>query len=113
MATLTLHYENARQAQQLFDNDSNNLRLLQSELEVQVTSREGWIKLEGEQESIDRAKEVFGSLQSLVDSGQHPSKHEFVQAVEMVKDNGADALKSLGEDRIPTSPRKAVSVALR
>ena len=81
MATLTLHYENARQAQQLFDNDPNNLRLLQGELEVQATSREGWIKLEGEQESIDRAKEVFGSLQNLVDSGQHPSKTEFVQAV--------------------------------
>ena len=108
MATLTLHYENARRAQQLFDNDPNNLRLLQSELEVQVTSREGWIKLEGEQGSIDRAKEVFGSLQNLVDSGQRPNKREFVQAVEMVKDNGADALKSLGEDRIPTSPRKAV-----
>ena len=108
MATLTLHYENARQAQQLFDNDPNNLRLLQSELEVQVTSREGWIKLEGEQESIDRAKEVFGSLQSLVDSGQRPSKREFVQVVEMVKDNGVDALKSLAEDRIPTSPRKAI-----
>ena len=108
MATLTLHFENARQAQQLFDNDPNNLRLLQEVLEVQATSRDGWIRLEGEQDSIDHAKEVFGSLQSMVDSGQHPGKREFVQAVETVKENGVDALKSLSEDRIPTTPRKAI-----
>ena len=108
MATLTLHYESARQAQQLYDNDPNNLRLLQVELEVQATSRDGWIRLEGDQNSIDRAKEVFGSLQVLLDSGQRPGKIEFVQTVETVKENGVDALKSLGEDRIPTSPRKAV-----
>ena len=108
MATLTLHFENARQAQQLFDNDPNNLRLLQEVLEVQATSRDGWIRLEGEQDSINHAKEVFGSLQSMVDSGQHPGKREFVQAVETVKENGVDALKSLSEDRIPTTPRKAI-----
>ena len=108
MASLTLHYENARQAQQLFDSDPNNLRLLKEELEVQATSREGWIRLEGKQDSIERAKEVFGSLQTLLDSGQRPGKREFVQAVEMVKDNGVDALKSLSEDRIHTSPRKAI-----
>jgi len=108
MATLTLHYENARQAQQLFDNDPNNLRLLQAELEVQATSRDGWIRLEGEQDSIDHAKEVFGSLQSMVNSGQHPGKREFIQAVETVKENGVDVLKSLSEDRIPTTPRKAI-----
>ena len=75
---------------------------------MQATSRDGWIRLEGEQDSIDRAKEVFGSLQSLLDSGQRPGKREFVQTVEMVKDNGVDALKSLSEDRIPTSPHKAI-----
>ncbi len=108
MATLTLHYENARQAQQLFGNDSNNLRLLKAELGVEATSREGWVRLEGKQDSVSRAKEVFGSLRDLLDSGQRPGKREFVQAVEMVKENGVDALKSLAEDRIPTSPSKIV-----
>jgi len=108
MATLTLHYENARQAQQLFDNDSNNLWLLKAELGVEATSREGWVRLEGKQDSVDRAKEVFRSLQDLLDSGQRPGKREFVQTIEMVKENGVDALKSLFEDRITTSPSKVV-----
>jgi len=34
-------------------------------------------------------------------------QREFAQAVEMVKDNGADELKSLGDERISTTPRKA------
>ncbi len=107
MATLTLHYENARQAQQLFDNDTKNLRLLQEQLGVQATAREGWIRLEGEQSSIDCAKEVFASLQQLQESRGRSRQREFAQAVQMVKDNGADELKSLRDDRISTTPRKA------
>ena len=107
MATLTLHYENDRQAQQLFDNDTKNLRLLHEQLGVQATAREGWIRLEGEQASIDCAKEVFASLQQLQESRGRSSQREFAQAVQMVKDNGADELKSLGDDRISTTPRKA------
>jgi phosphate starvation-inducible PhoH-like protein len=107
MATLTLHYENARQAQQLFDNDTKNLRLLKEQLGVQATAREGWIRLEGEQASIDSAKEVFATLQKLLEGGQRLRQREFAQTLEMVKDNGANELKSLGEDCISTTPRKA------
>ena len=48
MATETLHFENARFAQQLFNNEPRNLQSLESELGVKATAREGWIKLEGE-----------------------------------------------------------------
>ena len=51
MPTVTLQYESARQAQQLFDNNPANLRLLQ-EVEIQATSRDGWIKLK-EMKKID------------------------------------------------------------
>ncbi len=47
MASETLHFENARLAQQLFNNDIRNLQSLEHELGVKATSREGWIKLEG------------------------------------------------------------------
>ena len=62
MPTVTLQYESARQAQQLFDNNPANLRLLQEELEIQATSRDGWIKLEGNDENLTHAKDVFLSL---------------------------------------------------
>ena len=107
MASLTLHYENGRQAQQLFDNDVKNLRLLNVLLKVQATSRDGWIRLEGEEDSINQAKAVFESLQRSLDSGQRPNKREFLKAVETVGENGVEALKNLSECQITTTTRKA------
>ena len=47
MPSITLTFDSARQAQQLFDNDPQNLKLLKEQLEVNATARDGWIKLEG------------------------------------------------------------------
>ena len=59
MATETLHFENARVAQQLFNNEPRNLQSLETELGVKATSREGWIKLEGPADAIERAKHAL------------------------------------------------------
>ena len=106
MADLKLHYENARQAQQLFDNDPKNLRFLRDELKVIVTSRDGWIRLEGEPEDLEAAQHVFASLEELMKSGSRPRKREFEQAVHTVKQHGIDVLHSLNTQRIHTSARK-------
>jgi len=64
MASETLHFENARLAQQLFNNDPQNLKAVESQLGVKATSREGWIKLEGPAEAVERAKQLFPMLES-------------------------------------------------
>ncbi len=106
MAEITLTFDSARQAQQLFDNDPRNLNLLKEQLEVNATARDGWIKLEGEESAIAYAKIVFDSLREQLDSGQHPRQREILKAIQTVKENGADALKNLNTHRITTSPRK-------
>ena len=93
MPTVTLQYESARQAQQLFDNNPANLRLLQEELEIQATSRDGWIKLEGNDENLTHAKDVFASLKDQLDSGQRPRQRDLVKAIQTVKEDGGEALK--------------------
>src|SRR2546423_14708231 len=55
MASETLHFENARVAQQLYNNDSKNLQAIEQQLGVKATSREDWIKLEGDTTAIDRS----------------------------------------------------------
>jgi len=90
----------------LFDNDPQNLKLLKEQLEVNATARDGWIKLEGEEDALNRAKEVFYSLRQQLDSGQRPRQREILKAIETVKENGVGALKSLNTQRITTSPRK-------
>ena len=106
MAIVTLQYESARQAQQLFDNNPANLRLLQEELEIQATSRDGWIKLEGDDDNLAQAQDVFASLKDQLDTGQRPRQRDLVKAIQTVKEDGGEALRGLKSQTITTSPRK-------
>lgn len=106
MATETLHFENARAAQQLFNHEPQNLRLLENELGVKATAREGWIKLEGEAEAISRAKQLFVSLESTLRAGSPVRNREFAQALSVVKHEGAETLKDLTSQRVHTHERK-------
>jgi len=106
MPSITLHFDSARQAQQLFNNDTKNLRLLKTALGVDATARDGWIKLDGEEEALDRVRHVFDSLCEQLVSGNHPGEREFLKAIETVKENGTEVLKSLNTQRITTSSSK-------
>ena len=46
--TRTLQFESARALQSLYANDLKLLKTLEDSLGVKVTTREGWVKLEGE-----------------------------------------------------------------
>jgi len=107
MPTETLHYENARQAQQLFNHDAKNLKSIENELGVKATAREGWISLEGAEESVLRAKQLFMHLEHALLSGAPVGNREFAAALHVVKHDGIAALRSLHDDKILTSARKA------
>ena len=106
MATETLHYENARFAQQLYNHEPRNLAALETELGVKATSREGWIKLEGTAEDIERAKHLFTSLESMLKAGSPVKNREFTHALNVVKHDGATTLKDMVNDRVHTHERK-------
>jgi phosphate starvation-inducible PhoH-like protein len=107
MPSETLHFENARIAQQLFNNDPRNLQALEHQLGVKATSREGWIKLEGESDAIERARHLFLSLETSLKAGSPVRNREFTHALNIVKNEGVSTLKDLISDRIVTSDRKA------
>ena len=69
MATETLHYENARFAQQLFNHEPRNLQALETELGVKATAREGWIKLDGPAEALNAPNNCSFSLEILLKAG--------------------------------------------
>jgi len=107
MPTETLHFENARLAQQLFNNDSHNLQVLEENLGVKATSREGWIKLEGRAEDIERARQMFQLLEASAKSGSPVRSREFAHALDVIKHEGVSALQDLYAERIHTSAKKA------
>src|SRR5258707_884875 len=102
----TLHFENARLAQQLYNNDPRNLQALDDQLGVKATSREGWIKLEGETDAIERAKHLFLLLENSLKSGAAVRGREFSHALNIVRNEGVSTLKDLLTDRIQTSDKK-------
>jgi phosphate starvation-inducible protein PhoH and related proteins len=107
MPTETLHFDNARFAQQLFAHDAQNLKTLEELLGVKATSREGWIKLDGPEENIERARQFFLTLESTTKAGGALRSREFIKALDIVKNEGVEALKDLHAERITVSPRKA------
>ena len=106
MATETLHYENARFAQQLYNHEPRNLAALETELGVKATSREGWLKLEGTAADIERARQLFASLESMLKAGSPVKNREFTHALGVVKNDGAAMLKDMVSDRVHTHERK-------
>lgn len=106
MASETLHYESARAAQQLFNNDPKNLQLLGEEFDLKVTSREGWIKLDGSEKNIERARHVFQYLEQTLKTGAPVRNREFACALSVAQHDGVEALHSLGDQRIPMAGKK-------
>ena len=107
MPNETLHFENDRLAQQLYNHDARNLQALEQHLGVKATAREGWIKLEGEAEAIERAKTLFLQLEGQIQSGANLRNRDFAPALHVVKHDGAAALKEIMAHRIATSDRKS------
>ena len=111
MATETLHFENARLAQQLYNNDPRNLEALDRQLGVKATSREGWISLEGDKDAIEQAKQLFLLLEGSIQAGAPVRNRDFSHALNIVKQEGVSTLKDLLSDRVQTSDKKPGVVA--
>jgi len=107
MPAETVHFENPRLAQQLFNHEPRNLQALEAELAVKAVAREDWIKLEGAVEDIARVRDMFHLLEKSLKAGGVVRNREFAQALSVVKNDGVAALRTLLDERILTSPRKA------
>jgi phosphate starvation-inducible PhoH-like protein len=107
MPTETLHFENARFAQQLLNNDAQTLHTLEQILGVKATTREGWIKLEGSEEALGHARQLFQILETSLKSGHPVRGRDFSHALSVVQNEGVAALKDLYSERIQTSGKKA------
>jgi phosphate starvation-inducible PhoH-like protein len=109
--TQTLDFENPRALQALYANDLRLLKTLEDALKVKVTTREGWVRIEGDRENLDRARQVFQQLDTARKNGVEIRRHEFDYALRSVSQPGQDGngsgLDSLVDTKITVSPRRA------
>ncbi len=103
----TLQFESARSLQALYANDLKLLKVLEETLGVRVTTREGWLKVEGEPAQIERVEKVFQQLDEARQKGVDIHKHEFTYALNAVAEARPEGLIDAVDIKIATSPRKA------
>jgi len=108
MENFTLEFENARALQALYGGDEKLLRELETRLAVRVTTRDGWLRVEGDEQNLGQARAVIEQLQDAVKRGVPVRRHEFQYALNSVngKSAGNDRLGSLLETRVQCSARK-------
>jgi phosphate starvation-inducible PhoH-like protein len=102
----TLQFESARSLAQLFANDLTLLKKLEEAIGVKITTREGWLKIEGEAEKLEKARRVFDQLERARQGGISIRKHEFQYALRSVLETGQSGLDELLDTRIVTSPKR-------
>jgi phosphate starvation-inducible protein PhoH and related proteins len=104
---LTLEFENARAVQALYGGEEKLLRELETALGVRVTSRDGWLRIHGDDEAVGKARRVFEQLDDARKRGVTVRRHEFLFALQSVTGGAADGLGELLDFRLQCSPRKA------
>jgi phosphate starvation-inducible protein PhoH and related proteins len=108
MPTATLTYETPQFLHSLLGNDIAHLRALGDAFNVRVTSRDGWVKLEGEDAGIEAAKHVLSELEKARRNGADIDAATFRLLVDSVRQPWSEApaesllqLKLLGSARRP------------
>ncbi len=111
MESTTLHFDNARAAAALYHSDERLLREMEQSLGVQVATREGWIRIDGDKENTERAARVFTRLDEARRSGATIGRQEFRYALQSCAEGEkGGGITELAAERIVCSPRKAAVV---
>jgi phosphate starvation-inducible PhoH-like protein len=102
----TLHFEDARATQALYANEPRHLKLVEDAFKVKLTSRENWIRVEGEADGIQKAKILFSELRELQQRNGAIGRRELRYLVETIQSGGKSDVQSMLAERIEVSPRK-------
>jgi phosphate starvation-inducible protein PhoH and related proteins len=103
----TLQFDNARTLQNLYANDLKLLQALEDRLAVKITTRDGWLRVEGERDSIEKARQVFDQLENARQRGIQIHRHEFRYALDSVTEGTREPLSQLAGFKIVSSTRRA------
>ena len=82
----------------LFGDFDANLKLLEKELKVTISSREGSLKIVGDEDKATLAARVVRSLMSSVDRGETLTEQSILYTISMANDGLEEKISALGSD---------------
>ncbi len=89
----------------LFGSFDENIKLIEKEFSVSVISRGGEIKIQGDEEMVDKAKRVITNLLYLINKGETLGEQNVRYVISLVKDGNEDKLSSMGSDCVCISAK--------
>jgi phosphate starvation-inducible PhoH-like protein len=101
-----LQFESGRVLQSLYGNDLSLLKTLEKALEVRVTARDGWLRVEGAPDRIEQTRRVFDQLERARQGGLNIRKHEFLHALRAVTEPEETSLDELLDTKILFSSKR-------
>lgn len=98
MTTKTVYFSNPRHLSLLYAGLAQNLGRAESALGVKLTTREEWLRIDGEAASIDRTETLFRFLDQARSQGVVIRTPDFNRFVDLVSAGQADELRALFEE---------------
>ena len=77
----TLEFENARSLQAHHAGEEGILRLMEEILQLRITSRDGWMRIEGDPDAVSKGVAVFTQLGKVTSQGGVIGRDEFLFAL--------------------------------
>ena len=102
----TFEFESPRVLGQLFLNDTRNLQSVENALGVKLTTREGWLRAEGDPQGVERVGKMFRQLEDARKGGLNIRRYEFNYALRSVQEENSTGLDALVISKIQTSPKR-------
>lgn len=91
----TLQFSSPRLPDQLYAGDIRNLDLVEQILDVDLVSRDGWIRIEGTTESIESVKTLFEFLEIARNQGIHIRTSDFHYTLRCIAEGKDEELREI------------------
>jgi phosphate starvation-inducible PhoH-like protein len=93
--TETIHFPSSRQLSQLYADDTRNLDEAERVLDLVLTSRDDWVKVEGAADGIQKVKDLFTFLGAAREQGIRIRTADFHHTLRSVADGRSDELREI------------------
>ena len=105
MVEQSFSIDRMEQAVSLFGSFDENIKLIEKEFGVRVISRGSEIKIQGDEENVDKTKRAVNSLLTLINKGETLTEQNVRYVISLVKDGNDDKLLSMAGDCICISAK--------
>ncbi len=105
MVEQTFSIERMEQAVSLFGSFDENIKIIEKEFSVVIICRGSEMKIQGDEENVDKAKRAIRNLLALINKGENLNEQNIRYIISLVKDGNDDKLSSLGSDCICISAK--------